>query len=65
MTDENRDLVELEEQEEVFVPSPRWKRIGAWILFAIVIIALGTWLASIAFPGWVEAVKAWVSGLLG
>ena len=68
MTEENRDLIELEEQEEqetVFVPSPRWKRIGAWILFAIVIVALGTWLVGIAFPGWIEVVKAWVSGLLG
>lgn len=67
MTEENRELIEREEQEEqeVFVPSPRWKRIGAWILFAIVIIALGTWLASIAFPGWIEVVKNWFFGLLG
>lgn len=69
MTEENRDFMEQdlpEEQEKPeFVPSSRWKRIGAWILFGIVILSLGTWLASIAFPNWIETVKSWVSGLFG
>lgn len=65
MNEENRDLHEQEvlEEKPEFVPSSRWKRVGAWILFAIVILSLGTWLASIAFPNWIEAVKSWVSGL--
>ena len=64
MTEENRDMMEQEGQEElVYVPSSRGKRIGAWILFAIVILSLITWLLSIAFPGWVDAVKSWVAGL--
>lgn len=70
MTEENRDLMEqedaeLREEESVFEPSPRWKRISAWILFGIVILSLGTWLASIAFPNWIETVKSWASGLFG
>lgn len=64
MTEENRDMVEQEgQEEEVFVPSPRWKRIGAWVLFAIVIVSLGTWLVSIAFPEWIAGIKAWLQGL--
>lgn len=64
MTEENRDMMEQEGQEEqVYVPSSRGKRIGAWILFAIVILSLITWLLSIAFPGWVDGVKSWVAGL--
>lgn len=45
-------------EERPFTPSPRWKRILAWVLFAIVILGLGCWLTSIAFPNWVETVKA-------
>ena len=64
MTEENRDIMEQEgQEEEVFVPSPRWKRIGAWILFGIVLISLCTWLISIAVPGWTAGVKDWIAGL--
>lgn len=66
MTEEQRNLTEQEpalQEEEVFVPSPRRKRIAAWFLFAIVALSLCTWLVSIAFPDWIDAVVGWVRRL--
>ncbi len=50
-------------EKEPFVPSPTSKRVFAWILFAIVILGIISWLLSIAFPGWIETVRAWALGL--
>ena len=47
-------LEEGAEKVDTFVPSPRWKRIGAWILFGVMVIAIINWLISIAYPTWPE-----------
>lgn len=58
----DKEVRELEEREVIveekppFEPSPRWKRIGAWVLFAIVILGVINWLVSIAFPNWPQYV---------
>lgn len=52
------------EEKEPFVPSSTSKRVFAWILFAIVFLGIVSWLLSIAFPGWIESVRAWAKGLL-
>ena len=51
------------EEKEPFVPSPTSKRAFAWILFVIVLLGIVSWLLSIAFPGWIETVRAWALGL--
>lgn len=55
---ENEEVVEQMEKEP-FVPSPKWKRIFAWILFGIVVIGIIFWLLHIAYPDmrWVTAIK--------
>ena len=50
-------------EKEPFVPSSTSKRVFAWILFVIVILGIVSWLLSIAFPGWIETVRAWALGL--
>lgn len=50
-------------EKEPFVPSSTSKRVLAWILFVIVFLGIVTWLLNIAFPDWIEAVRAWVLGL--
>ena len=57
---------ETEQTEKMpFVPSPKWKRVFAWILFAIVIIGIITWLLNMAYLGWIQFVKDWARNLLG
>ena len=51
------------EEKEPFVPSPRWKRVFAWILFAIVLLGIINWLAGIAFPTWTDTLKQWLQSL--
>lgn len=48
-----------QEEKEPFVPSPKWKRVFAWILFAIVTIGIVLWLLNIAYPGmqWIKTIK--------
>lgn len=46
---------------EEYVPSPKWKRVMAWILFGIVCVGIVCWLLSIAYPNWIDATKAWLS----
>lgn len=48
-----------------FVPSPKWKRVFAWVLFGIVIIGIITWLLNMACPDWIDFVKDWARNLLG
>ncbi len=43
-----------------YVPSPKWKRIMAWILLAIVCIGIAFWLVGIAYPNWIESAKQWL-----
>lgn len=54
---------EPQEQKAPFVPSPKWKRVLAWVLFVIVVLGVITWLLNIAFPEWIGTVKAWFAGL--
>ena len=55
------ELVDPEEENDAsFEPSPKWKRIGAWIMFVIVVIAVINWLISIAYPNWPQ----YIMGLL-
>lgn len=49
-----------EEEKEPFVPSSKSKRVFAWILFVIVLLGIVTWLLNIAYPMWIEQVRAWV-----
>ena len=54
------DLPHPEDQVPAFVPSPRWKRVLAWVLFAIVAAGIIFWLLGIANPNWVEQVRNWI-----
>lgn len=59
MNEERMELHEQEQQEIVeekapFEPSPRWKRVLAWIMVAIVSLGVINWLISIAYPQWPE-----------
>lgn len=51
------------EEKEPFVPSSTSKRVFAWILFGIVILGIVSWLLNMAFPEWIETVRAWALGL--
>lgn len=44
---------------EPYVPSPKWKRVLAWVLFGIVCVGIILWLLGIARPEWIETVKSW------
>lgn len=57
------DLPETSDSEEVFTPCSKGTRIFAWVLFVVVVLGIITWLLNIACPGWIEATKAWLSGL--
>lgn len=48
-----------EESAEPYVPSPKWKRVLAWVLFGVVCLGIFLWLLGIARPDWVETVKSW------
>lgn len=52
MDSENKLTEELQEEKEPFEPAPKWKRVGAWILFGIVVLGIANWLVSIAYPEW-------------
>ncbi len=55
MEQDNKPLRQEEspvEESSYFEPSPKWKRVLAWILFGIVILGTVNWLISIAFPHW-------------
>lgn len=58
MNEENE--VMQESQQELYVPSPKWKRVAAWIMFGIVSVGIILWLLGIAFPTWPDAVKEWL-----
>lgn len=48
-----------EEPAEPYVPSPKWKRVFAWVLFGIVCLGIFLWLLGIARPDWIDTVKSW------
>lgn len=52
-------------QTPSFVPSPRWKRTLAWVLFAVVLVGILFWLIGIARPEWTAEASAWMKELLG
>ena len=60
---ENETEIVEEEVKAPFVPSPRWKRVLAWVFFVVVVLGIITWLLNIAFPAWIADVKAWFAGL--
>ena len=45
---------------EEYIPSPKWKRVMAWILFGIVCAGIVCWLLSIAYPNWIDSTKEWL-----
>ena len=51
---------EINSTEEVFEPSPKWKRVLAWVLFVIVCLGIVCWLLGIAYPNWIESAKEWL-----
>ncbi len=51
------------EEKPPFTPSSKSKRIFAWVLFGVVILAIINWLLCIALPEWQQTVKSWFSGL--
>ena len=55
---------EGEKEETPFVPSPTWKRIFAWVLFAVVFISLIFWLLNIAYPNWTASALDWMKGFM-
>lgn len=59
----NEDVLDLpqqsEEEKTEYIPSPRWKRILAWVLFAVVAVGIGLWLLDIARPEWPDTVWSW------
>ncbi len=59
MKKEAQELLDEETVEEraPFEPSPRWKRICAWIMVTVVILGVVNWLISIACPQWPEFIK--------
>ncbi len=63
--DERNNETEIVEEEAKapFTPSPKWKRVLAWVLVVIVALGIITWLLNMAFPWWIDAVKAWFAGL--
>ncbi len=61
MSEEKNELeitedVQTPDEKVPFEPAPRWKRIGAWILVAIVTLGIINWLISIAYPDWPQYV---------
>ena len=58
-TEVNEMSEDIKNTEEVFEPSPKWKRVFAWILFIIVCIGIVFWLLGIAYPTWIDSVKEW------
>jgi hypothetical protein len=60
MEQENKSLPQEEEltveEATPFEPSPKWKRVTAWILFGIVMLGTINWLVSIAYPQWPQRV---------
>lgn len=54
MCEENQNVETVNEE---YVPSPRWKRVMAWVLFGIMCIAIVLWLLNIAFPTWIDSIK--------
>ena len=59
---ENMEEMIVEEEKEPYVPSPKWKRVAAWILFGIVVLGIICWLFNIAVPEWPELLRGSASG---
>ena len=48
------EIKEAEKAKEEFIPSPKWKRVFAWVLFGIVVLGICCWLLNIAIPEWAD-----------
>ena len=59
MEENQKDMPAVQETPEApqseFVPSPKWKRVLAWVLFA-------SWLLNIAVPEWPEKLFGYTRG---
>ena len=61
MEENQKDMPAVAPQSE-FVPSPKWKRVLAWVLFAIVVLGIASWLLNIAVPEWPEKLFGYTRG---
>ena len=62
MSEEEKKITQEETPEEPaepYVPSPKGKRVFAWVLFGIVCLGILLWLLGIARPDWIDTVKSW------
>lgn len=59
----NKNEIVEEAEKAPFEPSPKWKRVLAWVLFIIVVLGIITWLLNMACPEWIDAAKTWLAGL--
>ena len=50
----------ITEEQQEYVPSPKWKRIMAWILFVVMCVGIIFWLLGIAYPNWIDTSKEWL-----
>ena len=66
MEENQKDMPAVQETPEApqseFVPSPKWKRVLAWVLFAIVVLGIASWLLNIAEPEWPEKLFGYTRG---
>lgn len=69
MEENQKDMPAVQETPEApqseFVPSPKWKRVLAWVLFAIVVLGIASWLLNIAVPEWPEKLFGYTRGCPG
>ena len=58
MEENQKDMPTVQETPEApqseFVPSPKWKRVLAWTLFGVMVVAIICWLVNIAEPEWAD-----------
>ena len=64
MEENQKDMPTVQETPEApqseFVPSP--KCVLAWVLFAIVVLGIASWLLNIAVPEWPEKLFGYTRG---
>ena len=54
MEEKEQQMQEQTEEKQPFEPSPKGRRIFAWVLFGIVTVGIVFWLLDIADPNWTE-----------
>ncbi|MDR0889610.1 MAG: hypothetical protein LBM28_03060 [Oscillospiraceae bacterium] len=56
---ENVSPEDLAEKPTEFIPSPKWKRALAWVMFGIFMVGILLWLLHIAVPDWTTQARAY------